>query len=264
MNNLDRCKWVLPVLCLLIAGRLAAAEYWVSPSGNDTSAGTHEAPWQTLRKAAVVAVRNLAYTPRPPITEGTMITEGLVVWLDAADRATLKVTADGTVTVWRDKSAARRVALPTSPNGSVKWVADGMNGKPTVRGNGTGKLRFKDLKGVPKPITVFVVAQSLQPRGPDWQRVIASFTGVGQEWVLPNWIINAPGGKTPSTWPPRLFLFQQREGAALGRITVLGASASQGQALGSDISEVLIFDRSLRFDETEAVTKYLNEKWGLK
>jgi hypothetical protein len=34
--------------------------------------------------------------------------------------------------------------------------------------------------------------------------------------------------------------------------------------LGGDISEVLIFDRSLRFDETEAITKYLNAKWGLK
>jgi hypothetical protein len=143
-------------------------------------------------------------------------------------------------------------------------MADGMNGKPTVRGTGTGGLRLEDLQGAPKPITVFVVSQSLEPRGPHWQRIIASFTGVGQEWVLPNWMIGAPGGQKPTTWSPRLFTFQQRGGAALGRITVLGASAAQGQAFGGDVSEVLIFDRSLRFDETEAVIKYLNAKWGLK
>jgi hypothetical protein len=215
-------------------------------------------------EAPPVPARNLAYTPHPPITEKTMITKGLAIWLDAADRATVEVTAEGTVTAWRDKSAARRVALPALPNGSVKWVADGMNSKPTVRGTGAGSLRLEDLKGEPKPITVFVVSQSLEPRGPDWQRIIASFTGVGQEWVLPNWMIGVPGGQKPTTWSPRLFLFQERGGAALGRITVLGASAAQGQTLGGDISEVLIFDRSLRFDETEAVTKYLNAKWGLK
>ena len=214
-------------------------------------------------EAPPVPARNLAYRPQPPITAQTMITEGLAVWLDAADRAALDVTADGTVTAWRDKSAAKRVALPALPGDSVKWVAEGMNGKPTVRGNGTGSLRLENLQGEPKPITVFVVAQSLETRGPPWQRIIASFTGAGQEWVLPNWMIGAPGGQTPTTWPPRLFLLQQRSGAALGTITILGASAVQSQALGGDISEVLIFDRSLRFDETEAVAQYLKQKWGL-
>ena len=155
------------------------------------------------------------------------------------------------------------MALPALPNGSAKWVPDGLNGKPTVRGAGTGSLRIADLKGAPGPVTVFVVSQALEAVGPDWQRIIASFTGVGQEWVLPNWMIGVPGGQKPTTWPPRRFMFQQRSGAALGTITVLGASAVQGQALGGDISEVLIFDRSLRFDETEAVTNYLKEKWGL-
>jgi len=223
---------------------------------------TAGADW-TAPQTPASGARNLAYTPQPPISEKTMIRKGLAVWLDAADRATLEIAADGAVTAWRDKSAAQRVAVPTRPNGPVTWVADGMQGKPTVRGNGAGSLRIEGFRGEPKPLTVFVVSQSLQPRGPDWQRIIASFTGVGQEWVLPNWMIGAPGGKTPATWPPRLFLLQQRGGAALGKLTVLGASASQGQALGGDISEVLIFDRSLRFDETEAVSNYLRDKWGL-
>jgi len=133
-----------------------------------------------------------------------------------------------------------------------------------VRGNGTGSLRVADIKGEPKPVTVFVVTQALEAVGPTWQRVIASFTGVGQEWVLPNWMIGVPGGEKPATWPARVFTYQQRAGAALGTITVLGASAVQGQALGGDISEVLVFDRSLRFDEAEAVSSYLKAKWGLE
>ena len=41
-------------------------------------------------------------------------------------------------------------------------------------------------------------------------------TGVGQEWVLPNWMINAPGQAKPTTWPAQVFMVQQRAGAALG------------------------------------------------
>jgi hypothetical protein len=193
-----------------------------------------------------------------------MITEGLALWLDAADKNTVDVAADATVSAWRDKSPHKRVALPALPGGSVKWVEDAVNGKPMMRGNGAGSLRVADLKGESKPVTVFVVSQALEAAGPAWQRIIASFTGVGQEWVLPNWIIPVPGGEKPTTWPARVFMFQQRAGAVLGTITVLGASAVQGQALGGDVGEVLVFDRSLRFDESEAVSNYLKVKWGIK
>jgi hypothetical protein len=110
-------------------------------------------------------------------------------------------------------------------------------------------------------VTVLVVAQALEAAGPSWQRIIASYTGVGQEWVLPNWMINVPAGEKPSTWAARTFMVQQRVGAALGTITVLGASATDGQYLGGDIAELLVFDRTLKFDELEAVQKYLNAKW---
>ncbi|MEI6499681.1 MAG: hypothetical protein WCP21_01500, partial [Armatimonadota bacterium] len=149
------------------------------------------------------------------------------------------------------------------PNGSVKWVADALNGQPVVRGNGTGSLRVADVKGASGPVAVFVISRALEAVGPDWQRIMANFTGVGKEWEQPNWMIGVPGGKSASTWPARMFTYSQRGGAALGTITVLGASQEQGQALGGDVAEVLIFDRLLRFDETEAVTNYLKAKWGI-
>lgn len=224
---------------------------------------TAGADWRDA-DAPPAPARNLAYAPHPPITEQTMISEGLALWLDAADQATLDVAGDATVSAWRDKSRQRHVALPTRPLGSVKRVADALNGKPVLRGNGTGSLRVADLKGAPQPVTVFVVSQALEAAGPSWQRIIASFTGVGQEWVLPNWMINAPGHARPATWPAQVFTYQQRGGAALGTITVLGASAVLGQSLGGDVAEVLVFNRTLRFDEFEAVRNYLEAKWGLK
>ena len=71
-----------------------------------------------------------------------------------------------------------------------------------------------------------------------------------------------PGGEKPSTWGPRQFTVQQRSNAALGLISILGASASDSQCLGGDVGEVLVFDRTLRFDEMEAVQQYLAAKWG--
>jgi hypothetical protein len=42
----------------------------------------------------------------------------------------------------------------------------------------------------------------------------------------------------------------------MGPITLAGASA--------DAAEVLVFDRALRFDELEALTKYLHVKWDAR
>jgi hypothetical protein len=213
-------------------------------------------------EAPLSPARNLAYAPRGVITAQTMITDGLVLWLDAADKSTLDLGPDGTVLAWRDKSPDQRVALPALPNGVVKWVEAAINGQAVVRGNGTGSLRLPDLHRDPGAVTVFVVSQALEAIGPSWQRIIANYTGVGKEWIWPNWQIAVPGGEKPSTWPAQVFTLQKRDGAALGTITVLGASAVQGQALGGDISEVLVFGRTLRFDEMEAVQKYLATKWG--
>lgn len=207
--------------------------------------------------------RNLEYTPRGPITTETMITDGLALWFDASDRTTLDLASDGTVLAWRDRSAGKHVARPGVARGSVKFQASAMGGKPVIRGNGTGNLRVDDLRRKPGPLTVLLVSQALTAAGPSWQRLVASFTGEGKEWELPNWMIGRPGHGKPTAYPARLFTIQQRKGAAFGRISLLGASASSGQALAGDLAEILIFDRTLRFDEFEAVQRYLKSKWGI-
>lgn len=207
--------------------------------------------------------RDLSYTPRGPVTADTMIREGLVLWLDAADAATVEAAADGMVKTWRDKSPRRLVAVPPAADKSVQWVRDGLGGKPVMRGAGTGALRVTGLKRDPGPLTMLIVSSGLQATGPSWQRIISCFTGQGQEWVLPNWMVGRAGGATPAAYPAQVFSIQEPARAALDTITVLGATAVEGQYLAGDVAEVLVFDRLLRFDEAEALDKYLRTKWGL-
>jgi len=220
------------------------------------------ANWQDP-EAPPAPSRNLEYAPRGPITAETMITEGLALWFDAADRATLDLATDGTVLAWCDKSPGKHVARPGVATGSVKLRADALIGKPVIRGDGTGNLRVDDLRREPGPLTVFVVSQAPEADGPSLQRLVASFTGEGKEWELPNWMIGRPGLGKPAPYFGQLFTIQQRKGAAFGRITLLGASASDGQSLAGDIAEIVVFDRTLRFDEFEAVERYLKIKWGI-
>jgi hypothetical protein len=224
---------------------------------------TAGADWQDP-EAAPAPPRDLAYSPRGPVTAQSMITEGLVLWLDAADAATVETGADGLVQVWHDKSPKQGAARPADLTRSVRWVADGLNRKPVMRGNGTGNLRVVGLKRAPGPLTMLIVSQAPEAVGPSWQRLISCFTGEGKEWVLPNWMIGRAGGATPQAYPAQVFSLQELHRAALDRLTVLGATAEEGQYLAGDVAEVLIFDRLLRFDEAEAIQRYLHDKWGLK
>lgn len=211
------------------------------------------ADWQDPDLAPAPA-KNLHYTPRGPITEQTMIREGLVLWLDADDPATLELKPDGTVLVWRDKSSGRHEATSSKPTSSVKLAAHGLNGRSVVRGSGAGNLQVDLPRRGPGAVTVLVVSQASEASRRSWQRLIQCRAGEGKSWELPNWEILRPDGKQSVAYTPRLFTVSHRDGAAFGPITLAGASA--------DVAEVLVFERSLRFDELEALAKYLQTKWG--
>lgn len=223
---------------------------------------TAGADWQDP-EAAPAPERNVAYSPRGPVSAASMITEGLVLWLDGADAATVERDADGRVLAWRDKSPREGVASPADPAHTVRWVPDGLNGKPVIRGDGTASLRITGLKRGPGALTLLLVSQAPEAAGPAWQRLVSCFTGEGQEWVLPNWMIGRAGGATPQAYPAQVFSIQEPSRAALDRVTVFGATAVAGQYLAGDVAEVLLFDRPLRFDEAEALQHYLTAKWGL-
>ncbi|MBU0608097.1 MAG: hypothetical protein KKI08_09415, partial [Armatimonadetes bacterium] len=206
---------------------------------------------------------DLTFTPRTTITEQTMIRDGLLVWLDAADASTIATGADGAVSAWRSKGPGQLAALPRDPaQPPVKLQPDGLNGHPVVRGTGGGALRVKMPEREPGPLTVLVVSHAPEAAGPAWQRIAAASRPEPKEWEAPNWIIGRAGGEKPQAYQPRLFIAQPRAGV-LDRLTVLGASESAGQNLCGDVAEVLIFGRALRFDEMLSVQQYLTKKWGL-
>src|ERR1035437_2285769 len=73
-----RTRQLLLAVCLLMIGRATAAEYYISPKGNDANTGTKAAPWQTLAKA------------------GAVLTPGDTVYLGAgAYRETLRLAKSG-------------------------------------------------------------------------------------------------------------------------------------------------------------------------
>jgi hypothetical protein len=205
---------------------------------------------------------DLHFAAQVALTEKTMIRDGLLLWLDAADATTLTFGADGGVTAWRDKSPGQLVALPVDVARPVKLTPAALNGRPVVRGAGVGALRVAMPPREPGPLTLLIVSQGLQAAGPSWQRITAASRLTPREWEPPNWIIMRPGGQNPEAYLPRLYRMQLPSGV-LDRLTILGASESPAQNLYGDVAEVLIYGRALRFDEQMAVERYLRDKWGL-
>lgn len=234
---------------------LGAYEY----GGERWTAG---ADWRDPEAPAPPA-RDLTYTPRGPVTAATMLREGLLLWLDAADAESLDLGADGAVVGWRDKSGQGLVARPADRAHPVRLVTGALGGLPAVRGDGTGCLRVEMPPREPGPLTIVLVSQGLEAGGPPWQRLAAASTTAGEEWVPPNWILMRAGGATPQAYQPRVFSLELRQGGVLDRLTLLGASASPTQCLKGDLAELLIFGRVLRFDEQMAIEQYLQSKWGL-
>lgn len=204
---------------------------------------------------------DLTFNPRTTITEETMTRDGLLLWLDAADAATLTTGAEGAVAEWRSRMGSL-AAVPVEPGRSVRLVPDALNGKPAVRGTGVGALRVALPAREPGPLTVLIVSCGAEAAGPAWQRIAAASRETPQEWEAPNWIIMRPGAQKPVAYPAQLFMAQPRRGN-LDRLTLLGASVNNDQNLCGDIAEVLVFERALRFDEMLSVQQYLTKKWGL-
>lgn len=204
---------------------------------------------------------DIEFTPQPPVTETMMITKGLRLWLDANDAATVQVAAAGGVRLWLDKSGSGRHASATD---GFTLVTGALNGRSVVRAAGKGNMRVGTIRAQTGPVTAFVVSQNAQAGGSAWQRIVGSWSGDGQEWVAPNWIITRPKAAKVEPYGARLFFKQAFGGLVIDRLTLFGAPSGDHQFLVGDVAEVLVYDRELRFDETAAIQAYLSKKWALQ
>ena len=184
--------------------------------------------------------------------------DGLVLWLDAADAASIKANADGQISAWQDKSAKQQAA--TSDAGPRVLAGD----QPLVRfgeGKSATTVKLPALRSDRGALTTFVVARRTteQAGGGQWQRLIGPAVDPGEkgkdhlyQLALP------PQGGSPDAFPLSIITRISREvdPAAL----MIGANGKK--PLQADVAEVLVYDHAFADAAAyEAVVNYLAEKW---
>ncbi|HOL18158.1 MAG TPA: hypothetical protein PLY40_07750 [Bacillota bacterium] len=232
-----------------------------------------------------------------------LVTEGLVLWLDASDADTL--TLDGNKVVgWADKSGNGNDAKQLNVNNQPTYESNVINGKPVVRFDGIDDF----MDGVSSPTiqqsgTLFIVARNNAAAGkgehiffshsldsgnrrlridmrpidgtPTLHIAIANRNNV----ITEGKIEDQAGHLISLNWDTGNFSVDL-DGVNL-TLPVSNFDISSfpftpgfyrigdyGQQLyqhsfGGDIAEIIIYNRALDDDEREAVESYLSKKYGL-
>jgi hypothetical protein len=184
------------------------------------------------------------------------------VWLDAADVATVEMGADGKVGAWKDKSGKGRHALQTQSKFCPRYLAKGLNGKPTIRfedSQGT-RLELPDLSDRPITATVIAVISNPAPGLPQNsnQRIFTASNGKEYDYVC-GISCNLPGTQTGG---PRQIIYEGRDRWAK-KVRVGCFSPNDQTFFKGDISEVLVYNRTLTREEKTKVMVYFVGKWDL-
>jgi len=223
-----------------------------------------------MRRSALVLVAALAAATAPDWGSAaehpaSPPAAGLVLWLDAADTATLTLT-DGTVTAWLDKSPRAR-SCRAEGRGTARRVADGANGRGMVRFDG-GVSFATEITDADKTaqgfVNVFVVSRRLpdQAGGPQWQRIVSSWNGSGRDNAAPNFSVTADRAGKNGPYSP-VIDHASRSDVTLAKLRIGGSAQIDGHYLHGDVAEVLIYDREfLTFEDVQAVCRYLAAKWA--
>jgi hypothetical protein len=136
-------------------------------------------------------------------------------------------------------------------------------GRKVVHCAGESALDVGMLRREKGAATVLIVARSASAAVKPWQRLFVSWSGSGPDWVLPSFNLMRPNAASPTPFTPRIFLVERADEVVLDNIRLAGSTPAANQAFIGDLSEVLVFDRLLRFDELRAIQGYLRAKWSL-
>ena len=199
------------------------------------------------------------FVPAPPAATAPVLPrEGLVLWLDAADRATV-VREQGRIVAWKDKSGGNHDAQAV---GSTMTYVAYPGERTVVRcGGAPGHFVVPTLKAVGE-LTVFTVARRV-PGLPSakYGRILSSYDGTTQrdgkpvDWVAPSWCVPVMGeepfaARISVTNPKRV------DGLWIGQ-----NMSNQGDCLFGDLCEILVYSRALNATEARAVRAQLRTKW---
>ena len=188
--------------------------------------------------------------------------DGLEVWLDAADAATVERGADGKVSAWKDKSGKGRHAAQSKPGFRPLYLVDGLNGKATLRFDDARRTRLElpDLSDRPMTATVIAVISNPEPGLPQNsnQRIFTASNGKEYDYLC-GISCNLPGAETGG---PRQIMYEGKE-RWTKRVRVGCFSPNDQTFFNGDISEILVYNRALTREEKTKVMAYLMGKWEL-
>jgi hypothetical protein len=189
--------------------------------------------------------------------------EGLVLWLDAGDAATIEATAEGRVGCWRDKSGGGRDATPLAGASSPRRLERALNGQGVVRFEGSQALSVPALRAELGPVAVFVVFRRLAEQASEhtWQRLLSCWDGVAaNDTQAPCFFVDTEG--QPGALAPQV-RFCEGSGVGLSRVAVGINLAKQAEGLRGDLAEILVYERGfLSEDAIRLVLDHLAGKWG--
>lgn len=239
-------------------------------------------------------------TPPPPSNAGMML------WLDANDCITLTVVHDTTtssVTEWRDKSGQGNHATPTATINRPLYITGAINGKPTIRFDGTNSQLV-----LPRMIsddftitTIFKTSAGIVNATAMWDSasgiIDASVSGTVNDFGMgiqstgrllagtgtPN--VSAYYSNKYSNGIPHILSFTRKksngalalsvDGTTVSTATggtqsltsptriTLGSLQTNTNYLNGDISEVIIYNYVLSNQQRDNVELYLATKWDI-
>ncbi|VVP97854.1 hypothetical protein PS914_03759 [Pseudomonas fluorescens] len=195
---------------------------------------------------------------RPP-------TDGLVLWLDAADASNISLDERQRVLRWRDKSGQHHDVTADHASASAwsGYVTNALNGRAVVRLNGTAAFSAKAVRTAKGPVTLLIVSRRLpeQAGGKAWQRLFSSRPQLtDNDNVAPNIGISV---QQTSAYEPRI-AFLETSDVPIGPLAVGRNVVGSSEILRGDIAEVLVYNRPLATQaERQAAFEYLAHKWSV-
>lgn len=191
------------------------------------------------------------------------VSDGLVLWLDGADQASMTLDGQNRVLRWRDKSGKAFDASVDNPAATSLPVRvdNALNGNAVVRFSGVSAFLGKAIRTAKGPVTVLMVSRRLpeQAGGDTWQRQFSSRPRLADnDNVLPNFALSV---EKTSAFEPTLDVLELND-VPIGPYAVGRNVVGTTEVLRGDIAEVLVYDRPLiTQQERQAVFGYLTQKW---
>jgi hypothetical protein len=190
-------------------------------------------------------------------------TEGLEVWLDAADAATVQQDEAGNVAVWKDKSGKGRDARQDTAAFRPQFEATGLNGRPALRFDEKRLTRFElpdlsdqKLTGMVFAVISNPVASAELNHDP---RIFTASDGKEFDYLV-GIAATVPGLETGG---PRQTVHGFTERWA--KVVRVGCFSPNPQTFFTGpIGEIMVYSRVLSPTEQERVRAYLAVKWGVE